>query len=29
MRSTRVVVTGLGAISPLGLSADEMWAGLC
>lgn len=28
MESARVVVTGLGAISPLGLSADEMWAGL-
>lgn len=29
MASARVVVTGLGAISPLGLSAGEMWAGLC
>ncbi len=28
MKSARVVVTGLGAISPLGLSAEEMWAGL-
>jgi 3-oxoacyl-[acyl-carrier-protein] synthase II len=24
-----VVVTGLGAVSPLGLSAEETWAGLC
>ena len=24
----RVVVTGLGAVSPLGLDADEMWAGM-
>ncbi len=29
MESARVVVTGLGAVSPLGLSADQMWAGLC
>ncbi|MBN2272410.1 MAG: hypothetical protein JXN61_17495, partial [Sedimentisphaerales bacterium] len=29
MSSTRVVITGLGAITPLGLTADEMWAGLC
>ncbi len=29
MESDRVVVTGLGAVSPLGLSADQMWAGLC
>lgn len=29
MRSARVVVTGLGAISPLGLNVDEMWEGLC
>lgn len=29
MCSTRVVITGLGAITPLGLTADEMWAGLC
>lgn len=28
MQSARVVVTGLGAISPLGLSADQMWTGL-
>lgn len=29
MESARVVVTGLGAISPLGLNVEEMWAGLC
>ncbi len=29
MESARVVVTGLGAVSPLGLDADQMWAGLC
>ncbi len=28
MESARVVVTGLGAVSPLGLSAEQMWAGL-
>jgi len=28
MKSARVVVTGLGAVSPLGLSAEQMWAGL-
>ncbi len=28
MSSARVVITGLGAISPLGLTAEEMWAGL-
>jgi len=28
MESVRVVVTGLGAVSPLGLSVEEMWAGL-
>ena len=28
MSSTRVVITGLGAISPLGLTAEQMWAGL-
>jgi len=28
MESTRVVVTGLGAVSPLGLNAEQMWAGL-
>lgn len=25
----RVVVTGIGAVSPLGLSASELWSGLC
>ncbi len=29
MGATRVVITGLGAITPLGLTAEEMWAGLC
>ena len=29
MNSPRVVVTGLGAVSPLGLTAGEMWANLC
>jgi 3-oxoacyl-[acyl-carrier-protein] synthase II len=28
MESARVVVTGVGAVSPLGLSASETWAGL-
>ncbi|OHB77149.1 MAG: hypothetical protein A2Z25_24140, partial [Planctomycetes bacterium RBG_16_55_9] len=29
MSSARVVITGFGAISPLGLTAAEMWASLC
>jgi len=29
MSATRVVITGLGAITPLGLTADQTWAGLC
>ena len=29
MGSARVVVTGVGAVSPLGLSAEETWASLC
>jgi len=29
MNSSRVVITGLGAITPLGLTAEEMWSGLC
>ena len=29
MGSVRVVITGLGAISPLGLTVNDMWAGLC
>lgn len=28
MTAARVVITGLGAVSPLGLSVEEMWAGL-
>jgi len=27
--SARVVITGLGAVSPLGLSVGDMWEGLC
>lgn len=29
MTSARVVITGLGAVSPLGLNVEAMWAGLC
>ena len=29
MSSVRVVITGLGAVSPLGLTAGDMWDGLC
>lgn len=29
MASARVVITGLGAASPLGLSVGDMWEGLC
>jgi len=29
MDPARVVITGLGAISPLGLTVGDMWAGLC
>lgn len=29
MKPARVVVTGLGAISPLGINVEEMWSGLC
>jgi 3-oxoacyl-[acyl-carrier-protein] synthase II len=29
MNSARVVITGLGAISPLGLTVGDMWDGLC
>lgn len=29
MKSGGVVITGLGAVSPLGLTASEMWAALC
>ncbi len=28
MTSARVVITGLGSVSPLGLTVDEMWSGL-
>jgi 3-oxoacyl-[acyl-carrier-protein] synthase II len=29
MNSSRVVITGLGAINPLGLTVSDMWEGLC
>ncbi|MHC4184921.1 MAG: beta-ketoacyl-[acyl-carrier-protein] synthase family protein [Planctomycetota bacterium] len=29
MTSARVVITGLGAISPLGMTVGDMWEGLC
>ena len=29
MSSARVVITGLGAVSPLGLTVEDMWKGLC
>lgn len=29
MSLSRVVITGLGAVSPLGLTVSETWAGLC
>lgn len=29
MNPTRVVITGLGAVSPLGLTVNETWDGLC
>jgi len=29
MSSTGVVITGLGAVSPLGLTVGDMWGGLC
>lgn len=29
MSPTRVVITGLGAVSPLGLTVGDMWDGLC
>jgi len=29
MKSVRVVITGFGAITPLGLTASDMWSALC
>jgi 3-oxoacyl-[acyl-carrier-protein] synthase II len=29
MSSTRLVITGLGVVSPLGLTVKQMWEGLC
>ncbi|AQQ70873.1 3-oxoacyl-[acyl-carrier-protein] synthase 2 [Limihaloglobus sulfuriphilus] len=29
MKTRNVLITGLGAISPLGLSAEELWKGIC
>jgi len=29
MSSARIVITGLGAVSPLGLTVGDMWEGLC
>jgi 3-oxoacyl-[acyl-carrier-protein] synthase II len=29
MSSTRVVITGLGVVNPLGLTVKQMWEGLC
>jgi len=29
MSSARIVITGLGAVSPLGLTVGQMWDGLC
>ncbi len=29
MSSARVVITGIGAVSPLGLTVSDMWDGLC
>ena len=29
MSARRVVITGLGAISPLGMTVDDLWEGLC
>ncbi|MHC4106274.1 MAG: beta-ketoacyl synthase N-terminal-like domain-containing protein, partial [Planctomycetota bacterium] len=29
MKSARVVITGLGAVTPLGLTVNETWSSLC
>jgi len=29
MSSARVVITGFGAVSPLGMTSSDLWAGLC
>ncbi len=29
MNSARVVITGLGAVTPLGLTVSDTWAALC
>ena len=29
MNSKGIVITGLGAISPLGIDSEQMWQGLC
>ena len=29
MSPSRVVITGLGAITPLGMTVSDMWEGLC
>ena len=29
MKGNRVVVTGMGAVTPLGLDVDSSWAGIC
>ena len=29
MEKPAVVITGFGAVSPLGLDVDQMWQGLC
>ena len=29
MKGNKVVVTGMGAVTPLGLDVDSSWAGIC